>query len=135
YGLLRRADTVPAIIVEAAYITGPDEAELLGTDAFRNAEAAAIANGIVRYLHTDDAGRGYIDGFTLGGSARSFEMDEFEDPPVEWTSPALTIRRARITCPSDATPSCTRRTRRWRKGSRPTRSSSRARPSTRRRPA
>lgn len=83
YGVLRRAETMPAIIVEAAYITGDAEAELLATEQFRDAEARGIANGIERFLRSDDAGDGYIDGFTLGGSASSFDMDDCEDPPLE----------------------------------------------------
>lgn len=83
YGVLRRADTMPAIIVEAAYLTGDAEAELLATEEFRDAEALGIAKGIEQFLRTDAAGDGYIDGFTLGGSARSFDMDKCEDPPLE----------------------------------------------------
>src|SRR5690606_1150845 len=83
YGVLRRADTMPAIIVEAAYLTGEAEGELVTTEEFRVAEATAIANGIAEYLGTDAPGSGYIDGFTLGGSARRFDMDQCEDPPLE----------------------------------------------------
>jgi N-acetylmuramoyl-L-alanine amidase len=83
YGLLRRADTTPAVILEAAYLSGEAEAQLVQTDEFRAAEAEAIATGIQRWLTTSDGGSGYLDGFTLGGSARSFDMSACEDPPLE----------------------------------------------------
>jgi N-acetylmuramoyl-L-alanine amidase len=83
YGLLRRADTVPAVILEAAYMSGEAEAQLMTGEEFRAAEAAGIASGIERWLRTADAGTGYVDGFTLGGSARSFDLDECDDPPLE----------------------------------------------------
>jgi hypothetical protein len=54
YGLLRRADTVPAVILEAAYMSGEAEAQLMLTDEFRATEAEAIAAGIQRWLTTDD---------------------------------------------------------------------------------
>jgi N-acetylmuramoyl-L-alanine amidase len=83
YGLLRRADTMPAVILEAAYMTGDAEAELLATAEFRATEAAAIAQGIERWLSSSDAGAGHLDGFTLGGSARTFDLDACDDPPLE----------------------------------------------------
>jgi N-acetylmuramoyl-L-alanine amidase len=83
YGLLRRADTMPAVILESAYMSGEAEAQLMRTDEFRAAEANAIASGIQRWLSTTDPGSGYIDGFTLGGSARTFNMSACDDPPLE----------------------------------------------------
>jgi N-acetylmuramoyl-L-alanine amidase len=82
YGVLRRADTMPAVIVEAAYLSGPAESELVASDAFRDAEATAIARGIERFLSTSDQGAGFLDGFTLGGAARRFDMDACVDPPL-----------------------------------------------------
>jgi N-acetylmuramoyl-L-alanine amidase len=83
YGVLRRADTVPAVIIESAFLSGEAEAELVTTDEFRDVEAHAIANGITRFLQTSDEGTGFIKGFTLGGSARRFDMDECKDPALE----------------------------------------------------
>jgi N-acetylmuramoyl-L-alanine amidase len=83
YGVLRRADTMPAVILEAAYLSGEAEAELVTTDEFRAAESAAIAAGIERYLRSADAGSGFLDSFTEGGRARSFDLDDCEDPPLE----------------------------------------------------
>ena len=83
YGLLRRADTMPAVILEAAYMSGEAEAQLMLGDEFAATEAEAIATGIERFLRTTDPGGGYLDGFTLGGSARSFDLGACEDPPLE----------------------------------------------------
>jgi N-acetylmuramoyl-L-alanine amidase len=83
YGVLRRADSVPAVILESAYLSGEAEADLVTTEEFRAAEAGAIAAGIERYLRSADAGSGYLDSFTEGGGARTFDLDECEDPPLE----------------------------------------------------
>lgn len=55
YGVLRRA-RVPAIIVEGAYITRPDEERLLASARFRDAYAKGIYRGIVRFLTTTESG-------------------------------------------------------------------------------
>ncbi len=41
---------MPAILVEASFITRPEEAELLATDGYRQALAEGIADGIARYV-------------------------------------------------------------------------------------
>lgn len=41
---------MPAVLVEGSFLTHPREAELLKTDRYREALAAGIAEGIVRYL-------------------------------------------------------------------------------------
>lgn len=55
YGLLRRAN-MPAVIVEGAYISEPEEEALLRTDEFRQAYAEAVYRGIVRFLTTPEFG-------------------------------------------------------------------------------
>lgn len=55
YGLLRRA-TMPAVIVEGVYISEPEEEALLATPEFRQAYAAAVYRGVVRFLTTADSG-------------------------------------------------------------------------------
>lgn len=55
YGVLRRAEAA-AIIVEGLYISEPDEEALLRSDEVRNAYAAAVYRGVVRYLTTTDEG-------------------------------------------------------------------------------
>jgi N-acetylmuramoyl-L-alanine amidase len=62
YGILRRsaANGVVASLAELAFISNPSEEFLLKQDTVRRAEAAAVARGIVRYLRTEDPGRGFI---------------------------------------------------------------------------
>ncbi len=55
YGLLRRAN-MPAVIVEGAYISEPEEEALLRTPRFRQAYAEAVFRGVVRFLTTPEFG-------------------------------------------------------------------------------
>ena len=55
YGILRRAN-MPAVIVEGAYLSEPEEEALLRTDDFRQAYAEAVYRGIVRFLTTAAVG-------------------------------------------------------------------------------
>lgn len=49
FAVLKSPD-IPSILVETAYITNPAEEKLLGTDSHQSKLAAAIVNGIKRYL-------------------------------------------------------------------------------------
>jgi N-acetylmuramoyl-L-alanine amidase len=60
YGILRRAN-MPAVIVEGAYISEPEEEALMRTAEFRDAYAAAVYRGIVRFLTTPDDGEDIND--------------------------------------------------------------------------
>jgi hypothetical protein len=64
-------------------MSGEAEAQLMLTDEFRAGEAEAIATGIARWLSSADEGSGYLDGFTLGGSARTFDLDACDDPQLQ----------------------------------------------------
>jgi len=61
YGVLRisGASGIVGSLAELAFISNPSEEFLLRQDSVRHAEAAAVARGIVRYLHTDDPGSGF----------------------------------------------------------------------------
>ena len=59
YGILRHAQGIPAVLTEAAFLSNPAENALLLTDEFRDAEARAIADGVLRLLRTDDPGSGF----------------------------------------------------------------------------
>lgn len=59
YGVLRHAQGVSAVLTEAAYLSNPAENALLETDAFRDAEARAIADAVLRLARTEDPGSGY----------------------------------------------------------------------------
>lgn len=61
YGVLRRTAGVPAVLVEAAFITNPTEEALLADPAVRAAEAGAIARAVGRFFTTDDPGSGFTE--------------------------------------------------------------------------
>lgn len=83
YGILRRSQGVPAVLSEAIYLTGAAEAELLATEEFRESEATAIAQAVLRYVTTDDPGSGYLPPFLseapAGGGGGTAGC---EDPPL-----------------------------------------------------
>lgn len=60
YGMIRRPE-MPAVLAELGYIANPPEAELFATDRYRHVAAAALADGIERWLSTDDPGSGFRD--------------------------------------------------------------------------
>jgi N-acetylmuramoyl-L-alanine amidase len=61
YGVLRisGADGIVGSLAELAFLSNPSEEYLLKRDDVRQAEAAAVARGIVRYLRTNDPGSGF----------------------------------------------------------------------------
>lgn len=61
YGILRRPAGVTSVLVEAMYLSGEPEANLLADPGFRAAEADAIADAIVTWVSTDQPGTGYLD--------------------------------------------------------------------------
>lgn len=83
YGILRRSQGVPAVLSEAAYLSNPAEEALLRTDEFRDAEARAIADAVLRYVTTQDPGSGFfpprvIESAAGGGGGTA----GCEDPPL-----------------------------------------------------
>jgi hypothetical protein len=53
--------TVPAVLVEGAYLSNaPEELQLL-TPEFRQAYADGIYRALVRFLTTDDPGSGFVE--------------------------------------------------------------------------
>ncbi len=60
YGILRRSQGVPSVLSESAYLSNPAEEALLDTEGFRESEATAIANAIIRFVTTDDPGSGFL---------------------------------------------------------------------------
>lgn len=83
YGVLRGSQGVPAVLSEAAYLSNPAEDALLNTEAFRDAEAKAITEAVMRYVTTDEPGSGFrapkvIDVPAGGGGGAA----GCEDPPL-----------------------------------------------------
>ena len=59
YGILQYTPGIATVITEAAYLSTPAEARLLADPEVQKVEAVAIADGIERYLTTDDPGSGF----------------------------------------------------------------------------
>jgi hypothetical protein len=51
----------PTVLAELAFLSNPPEEALLVTDEFRDAEAAAVADAVIRFLVTTDAGSGFVE--------------------------------------------------------------------------
>jgi len=49
-----KSPSIPSVLVETSFITNPREEQLLGTTAFRQTIASAIANGIIKYFDEYD---------------------------------------------------------------------------------
>ncbi len=49
-----KSPSIPSVLVETSFITNPGEEKLLGTTAFRQKIASAIASGIISYFHWFD---------------------------------------------------------------------------------
>lgn len=60
YGIVREPRSV-AVLAEMSYISHATEAALLASPEFIDAEAAAIAQGIQRWLDSDDVGSGFVE--------------------------------------------------------------------------
>ncbi|MGQ7031169.1 N-acetylmuramoyl-L-alanine amidase, partial [Escherichia coli] len=52
--MLLKSPSVPSVLVETSFITNPEEERLLGTAAFRQKIATAIAEGVISYFHWFD---------------------------------------------------------------------------------
>jgi len=61
YAMLRLPGPVVSALSEGAFISNPPEAALLARPDVREAEGAAIARAILRYLNTSDPGSGFTE--------------------------------------------------------------------------
>jgi N-acetylmuramoyl-L-alanine amidase len=82
YGVLRNAPNVPSVITEALYLSNPPEARLLATTAVQDAQARAIATGIVRFLTTADPGSGFTPPFVDESTTGTGGVDGCRDPQL-----------------------------------------------------
>jgi N-acetylmuramoyl-L-alanine amidase len=83
YGVLRRTAGVPSVLVEAAYLSNPVEAELLADEQVQTAEAQAIADAIERWFLTDDPGSGFMEPLFRGyGSSGGGTFANCKDPAL-----------------------------------------------------
>ncbi len=60
YGMIRRPE-MPAVLAELGYISNAEEAELFATVKYQDTAATALADGIERWLTTEDPGSGFRD--------------------------------------------------------------------------
>jgi N-acetylmuramoyl-L-alanine amidase len=82
YGILRNTAGVPAVLLEAAYMSAKAERTIVGTDAFRNAEATGITRAIDRWFTTADPGIGYKDPVVEDGDALGTDLRTCVDPKL-----------------------------------------------------
>lgn len=82
YAVLRLTGGTPAALVEAAFISNAAEEQLIGDRAVQAGLADAMAQGVERFLTTDDPGSGYVDAYfrpspvpSGGGNASCVDPD------------------------------------------------------------
>ena len=78
FGVLRRTyPTIPSVVIEAGYMTNPQEATLMERTDYRQNEAQAVANAVRRFLTTTEPGSGFKvpndRGFEVGSGGGGFE--------------------------------------------------------------
>jgi N-acetylmuramoyl-L-alanine amidase len=82
YGMVRRPETT-AVLAEMSFMGNPAELELLGTRRFLVAEATAIADAVIRWYATSDAGSGFVEpSFELTSSGGGGGLGGCEDPDL-----------------------------------------------------
>ncbi len=89
YALLRQA-RVPAVIVEALFVSNASEEALLRRPEVADAIAAALAKGIRRFIETDDPGSGFVQPYPRepGPSGRLPSTCDDPAPQLEGAPPA-----------------------------------------------
>ncbi len=82
YGIARYP-TTPSALVEMAYLGNPREAALLDSDDYLETAAESLADGIERYLTSEDDGSGFIDAArTFNPSGETGGTDGCVDPEL-----------------------------------------------------
>ncbi len=82
YGIHRFSPNVPSVITEAGYLSNPSEARNLARPDVQQAEAQALADGILRWLATADAGSGYTPHFIDPNSTGTGGTEGCRDPAL-----------------------------------------------------
>lgn len=81
YGMIRHPKT-PAVLVELGYISNRAEAELHQRPAYTWYAALAVADGISRYLETEDPGSGFVEGRVFNPRP-GIGVDACRDPELD----------------------------------------------------
>lgn len=82
FGVLRLTQGIPAALTEFLWLSNGPEAELLARRDVQEAQAQALADGIVRWFETYDAGSGYIGSHTDGHDSGGGGLAGCVDPAL-----------------------------------------------------
>lgn len=83
YAVLRQSSPVPAVLIEALYMTAEPEYHLLTSAEIRQAEAEAIAAAVTRWFTTTDHGSATTRTIPSSGVAQTFTPSpRCEDPDL-----------------------------------------------------
>ena len=82
YGIHRFTPGVPSVIAEAGYLSNPSEEALFVDNDVQWAHGRAIAEALIRWDRTDDAGSGYLDDFVDDSSSGTGGFDGCTDPAL-----------------------------------------------------
>lgn len=82
YGLHRYTPGIVSVITEAGYLSNASEAELYADNDVQWSHGRAIAEGLMRWHRTSDAGSGYLDDFVDDSSSGTGGFDGCVDPSL-----------------------------------------------------
>ncbi len=82
YGIHRYTPGVPSVITEAGYLSNASEAALFVDNDVQWAHGRAIAEGLMRWHRTSDAGSGYLEDFVDDSSSGTGGFTGCEDPAL-----------------------------------------------------
>ena len=82
YGIHRFTPGVPSVITEPGYLSNPSEEALFVDNDVQWAHGKAIADGLIRWATTGDAGSGYLDDFVDDSSSGTGGFDGCQDPAL-----------------------------------------------------
>lgn len=81
YGMIRLPDT-PSALIELGYIANPEEANLQSTPGYAETAGVAVADAIERFLTSEDAGSGFVNGRVFNPQ-RGVGADQCIEPDLE----------------------------------------------------
>ena len=82
YGIHRFTPGVPSVITEAGYLSNASEEALFVDNDVQWAHGKAIADGLIRWLTTSDAGSGFLSDFVDDSSSGTGGFDGCQDPTL-----------------------------------------------------
>jgi N-acetylmuramoyl-L-alanine amidase len=81
YGMVRLPET-DSVLAELAYMSAPNEAEMLATSEYTERASEALADAVQIYLQGTDLGSGYIDEARIFNPQAGISADNCEDPDL-----------------------------------------------------